>query len=207
MAFAFRASPLRPRDSQPVPMHAHALDNLRYIRETMERADAFTAVPGWGGVLMGLTAGAASAVASRQASPRAWLAVWLVEAALAIAIGVLAVRRKALAASVEAWPAPARRFAASFVPPVAAGAALTAALWSAGLPGMLPGTWLLLYGTGVVTGGASSVRPVPLMGACFIAVGAVALFVPFVWANVLLGVCFGGFHVLFGAIIARRYGG
>jgi len=191
-----------------VPIHTHALDNLRYIRETMERADAFTAVPGWGGVLMGLSAVAASAIAaSWLETPRAWMTGWLIEGALAIVIGLVAVRRKALAAGVDAWPAPARRFAASFLPPVVSGAALTAALWSAGRPSLIPGTWLLLYGTGIVTGGAFSVRPVPVMGACFIAAGALAIFMPFAWANILLGICFGGLHVLFGVIIARRYGG
>jgi len=203
------ASVRRIRDTaqEPVPIHTHALDNLRYIRETMERSDAFTAVPGWGGVVMGLTAAVASVVASRQASANAWLDTWMVEGALAFVIGLLAMRRKAGAAGVDPWPAPARRFAASFLPPMVAGAALTVALWRADLTGLIPGTWLLLYGTGIITGGASSVRPVPAMGACFVAAGAVALFVPFSWANLILGWCFGGLHVVFGAIIARRYGG
>ncbi|WP_458866173.1 hypothetical protein, partial [Enterococcus faecium] len=72
----------------PVSMHEHAISNLRYIRETMERAASFTAVPGWGGVLMGLTAMGAAAIASRQHSARAWLAVWLLEGILAITIGL-----------------------------------------------------------------------------------------------------------------------
>src|SRR5436190_4607413 len=150
-----------------VSIHQRAVENLRYIRETMERAGSFTAVPGWGGVTMGFTAVAAAIVATWQASPRTWLATWLVEGALAIAIGLLAMRLKAHAAGLAVWSAPARKFAFSFVPPMLVGAALTWALWGAGMVKPIPGMWLMLYGTGVISGGAFSVRIVPVMGACF----------------------------------------
>ena len=196
---------------QPIPMHAHAMDNLRYIRETMERAGSFTAVPGWGGVAMGVTALAASVLAARQTSPGAWLATWVMEAALATAIGMLAMRRKALKAGMPMWSAPARKFVFSFVPPMIAGAALTLVLWRAGAPAAIPGVWLMLYGTGVVTGGAFSVPVVPVMGACFLILGALAVLWPPAWSvpwnDVWLAAGFGGLHIVFGAVIARRYGG
>jgi hypothetical protein len=188
-------------------MHSHAIDNLRYIRETMERAGSFTAVPGWGGVTMGITAVAAGVVAGWQISPNRWLATWLVEGAVAIAIGVIAMQQKARAAGLEMWSAPARKFVFSFVPPMFAGAVLTFTLWQAGLMHLIPGTWLLLYGTGVITGGAFSVRVVPIMGAGFLALGAAALLSPPTLSNVWLGLGFGGLHILFGAMIARKYGG
>lgn len=198
---------IREGGAEPIAMHSHAIDNLRYIRETMERAGSFTAVPGWGGVTMGITAVAAAMVAGWQISPNRWLATWLVEGAVAIAIGMIAMQQKARAAGLEMWSAPARKFAFSFVPPMFAGAALTFALWQAGLMHLIPGTWLLLYGTGVITGGAFSVRVVPVMGGGFLALGAAALLSPSALSNLWLGLGFGGLHIVFGAMIARKYGG
>jgi hypothetical protein len=199
--------PIRKGSTEPLAMHSHAIDNLRYIRETMERAGSFTAVPGWGGVTMGITAVAAAIVAQWQVSPKQWLATWLVEGAVAIAIGVIAMQQKARAAGLELWSAPARKFAFSFVPPMFAGAALTFALWKAGLVHLIPGAWLLLYGTGVITGGAFSVRVVPIMGAGFLGLGAMALLTPPAFSNLWLGTGFGGLHIIFGVMIARKYGG
>lgn len=187
-------------------MDARAIDNLRYIRETMERAGSFTAVPGIGGMLIGLTAlGAAVAAAGR--GPLGWLAIWLAEALLACAIGVAGAVLKSRRGRMPVLSGPARKFLSGFVPPLAVGAALTPALWSAGAGGLLPGSWLLLYGTGVVSGGAASVRVVPMMGLCFMLLGAAALFAPATWDNWILAAGFGGFHLLFGAVITVKYGG
>jgi len=199
--------PIRTQVSEPIPLHDHAMDNLRYIRETMERAGSFTAVPGWGGVAMGLTALAASAIASRQTAGRAWLATWIGEAALAIAIGILAMWRKSRVAGLPLWSAPVRKFVFSFVPPMMVGAALTVVLWRVGATAAIPGVWLMLYGAGVITGGVFSVPVVPVMGACFLAEGALATFSPAAWNDFWLGLGFGGLHIVFGMIIARRYGG
>lgn len=198
---------IRATGAEPVSLQTHAMDNLRLIRETMERAASFTAVPGWGGVAMGFSALAAAAIASRQPTLERWLATWLLEAACAMTLAVLAIRRKARAAQVPVISAPARRFVLSFAPPLAVGGLLTAVLYRAGVPSPIPGVWLLLYGTGVVTGGAFSVRVVPVMGLCFMTLGAVALFCPFAWGTAFLAAGFGGLHLIFGIVIARRYGG
>jgi len=192
---------------EPVSLQTHAMDNLRVIRETMERAGSFTAVPGWGGVAMGGSALIAAGIAAQQPSLERWLATWLLEAAFAMVLAVLAIRRKTKAAQGPVLSAPARRFVLSFAPPLIVGGLLTAVLYRAGIAAAIPGTWLLLYGTGVVTGGAFSVRVVPVMGLCFMFLGAVALFCPLAWGTPLLAAGFGGLHLVFGAIIARRYGG
>lgn len=193
--------------TSPSPLHDRAIDNLRFIRETMERAASFTAVPGWGGVIVGVTAVGAAILAARQPVLEAWLLIWLGEALLALVIAGWAIDRKARAANLPLLSSPGRKFALSFAPPLIAGALLTAVLYRAGLASSIPGAWLLLYGTGVVSAGTFSVRVVPVMGVCFMAAGAVALFLPAAWANWCLAAGFGGLHIVFGLIIARRHGG
>ena len=199
--------PIRPPDPEPLRLDSRAADNLRFIRETMENAGRFTAVPGWGGVAMGITALAAAAVAWRQPTPDRWLLVWFAELAIAVAIAAVTTFIKAHAANASVFSAPGRRFALSFVPPLLVGAMLTYTLVRSGQFGILPGMWLLLYGTAVVTGGAFSVRVVPFMGLCFMGLGAIALLAPQSWGNLLMAMGFGGLQVSFGYLIARRHGG
>jgi hypothetical protein len=193
--------------SPPVGIHDHALENLRYIRETMERAGSFTGVPGWGGTAMGAIALAAAPLAAWQPNPQRWLAVWVGAAVLAFATGAVAMHFKAHGRSDSVLSPAGRKFALSFAPPVIAGAALTAALARAGNYGVLPGLWLSLYGAAVITGGAFSVRIVPITGAVFMAFGGAALLAPAAWHNALLAAGFGLVHVVSGLVIARRYGG
>lgn len=188
-------------------MHAHAMDSLRYIRETMECAGSFTAVPGWGGVVMGVVAIGAAFVAVRQPTPERWMITWLIAGGVAMVAGVLLMVRKARAANMSLLTGPGRKFALSFAPPLAVGALLTVVLYRAGLTKSIPGTWLLLYGAGVVTGGAFSTRVVPAMGLCFMALGAAALFTPPAWGDWMLAAGFGGLQIVFGVVIARRHGG
>jgi hypothetical protein len=191
----------------PRPLHDRALDNLRYIRQTMERAASFTAVPGWGLAVVGATALGAALLAARQPTPELWLATWLGEAVVALAIGGTAMVRKAFAVHDPLLSGPGRRFGLSFLPPMVVGGLLTVALWRAGLWHALPGTWLLLYGAGFVTGGAFSVRIVPVMGLSFMLLGSVAVLGPAAWGNWWMAAGFGGLHLAFGTIIARRHGG
>ena len=198
---------MRPRLETPPALHVHAMDDLRFIRQTMEEAGSFTAVPGWGTVAMGVSALAAAWIAGRRLEAGAWLAVWMGEAALALIVAALTMSRKARGAGLSLFSGPGRRFVLSFAPPLVAGALLTVVLAAAGRTAVLPGAWLLLYGTGVVTGGAFSVRIVPVMGLCFMLAGAVALFLPPAWGNASMAAGFGLLHVGFGVLIARRHGG
>lgn len=193
--------------ARPAALHDRAADDLRYIRRTMEQAGSFTAVPGLGGVLMGTSALGTAALAARQADFERWLAIWLAEAAVAVAIASWTIARKARGAGLPLLSGPGRKFMLSFLPPVAAGAALTFALYRAGATQAIPGTWLLLYGSGIVTAGTFSVRIVPVMGLCFMLAGAAALLSPPEWGDAYLAAGFGGLHLLFGALIARRHGG
>ena len=192
---------------EPIALDDRARDNLRFIRETMERAGSFTAIPGWGGVAMGITALGAAAVASRQKTPEAWLLTWIAEALLAVGISSWTSYGKARAAGMALFSGPGRKVVFSFSPPMLVGAVLTIVLYRAGLVSVIPGMWLLLYGAGVMTGGTFSIRVVPLMGLCFMVLGAVTLFSPANWGDAFLAAGFGGLHIIFGAVIARNYGG
>jgi hypothetical protein len=197
----------------PPAIHEHAIENLRFIRETMERAGAFTAVPGWGGVLMGVSALVTAAIAGAPRSSRRWLACWLADAAVAASIALVTMAQKTgRSGSPLSWLSlfsggPAQRFALAYLPPLAAGVVLTGVFAQQGIIAQLPGCWLLLYGAAVCTGGAFSVRIVPLMGLCFMALGAAAFALPTEWGNVFMAAGFGGLHIGFGFMIARRYGG
>jgi len=191
----------------PASMQVHALDHLAFIRQTMERAGAFTAISGKGQTVVGLIGLIAAVVAGRQVDSGAWLAVWLVAAVLAVVIATVGIRIKARALGTLVLSGPGRRFALGFAPPVVAGAVLTAALYSGGASAMVPGLWLLLFGAAVVAGGALSVPPVPVMGGCFMALGIVALMAPVAWGTWLLGLGFGLLHIGFGILIAVKHGG
>jgi hypothetical protein len=187
-------------------MGRRAADNLRFIRDTMERAASFTAVPGWGGVAIGLTAVGAGVWSVGQ-QPREQFFIWLGEAIFAILIAYIALRLKSRQLALSLQSRAARRALLSFMPPLLAGAVLSVILYQLNVFSVLPGLWLLLYGASVVTGGAFSVRIVPVMGLCFMILGAMALLAPVSWGNAFLISGFGGLHVAFGAVIARRHGG
>ena len=195
------------KSAKVVSINEKAVENIKYIRETMERAGSFTAVPGWGGILMGVSALFTASISSQFESRPFWVMTWLGEAALAFTIGAWAMFQKARAVKTPLLYGPGRKFALSLCPSMIAGAVFTAVLYANDLYHLMPGTWLLLYGVAVVAGGVFSVRVVPIMGVCFMVIGALALFAPFSWANVFMSLGFGVQHIIFGIVIARRYGG
>jgi hypothetical protein len=195
------------KSAKVVSINERAIQNLQYIRETMERAGAFTAVPGWGGILMGVSALMTALISSRLPSRDLWFASWLGEAGLALAIGGWAMVQKAKAAKSTLFYGAGRKFAMNLLPAMIAGGVVTVVLYRQQLYGIMPGVWLLLYGVSVVNGGAFSVKIVPLMGISFMVLGTVALLSPFEWANWFMAAGFGLLHIAFGIVIARRYGG
>jgi len=182
-------------------------EDLRFIRDTMERSAAFTAVSGWGQVLLGATAVAAAVLAARQVSSFAWLRVWLGEGVLGVAIALLSCTRKANRNGLPLFSGPARKVALGLAPPLVAGAFLTFLLFRSGMQTAIPAMWLLLYGAGIMTGGSFSVSIVPVMGLCFMLLGGLAALGPVAWGNWFLAAGFGGLHIVFGLLIARRHGG
>ena len=192
---------------EPVNIGDRAIDNLKFIRETMERSVVFTSVPGYGGVLMGATAVVSAYIANSQTHIRDWLMVWLMEAVLAFFIGLLAMWQKTKLSKTSLFSTPARKLLMNGLPPFLCGVFITLGLWRFGHFEMMIPVWILCYGAAVVCGGAFSVRAVPLMGWCFMALGAAAFFLPAGWGNWMMALSFGALHIVFGFIIGRRFGG
>ncbi len=203
MTVPLRKDPKNP----PTALHERAMDDLRFIRQTMERAGSFTAVPGWGGVAIGVMAIGAAYVASIQPTSTRWLLVWLATAVVATIIAASTLAHKARRAGVPISKGPGRKFLVSFLAPVTAAAAMTAALYSYGAVALLPALWLLSYGATVITAGTFSVRAIPLMGMAFMIVGGLALATPASWADIWMAAGFGVLHIAFGFLIARKHGG
>lgn len=199
--------PLRVASPDPEPLHRRAAEDLSFIRATMARATPLTAVPGWGGVAMGVSALLAAWLASRQTDPAEWLSLWLGEAILALSIGGFSFVRKATRTGQLGLSFAGKQFAGNFTPPIVAGALLTPVLYQAGLVELLPGVWLLLYGTAVTTAGAFSIRIVPIMGICLMVVGGLSLFLSRGRGDLFMALGFGAIQIAFGLVIARRYGG
>jgi hypothetical protein len=200
-----RVIPLRP--PEPPEMQARAMDNLRFIRETMEAAATFTAVSGWGTVIIGLTALVAAGLAAATDSMTRWVFIWTCEAVLSVGISCYTMALKARSVGLPLWSEPARKIVFCFAPPMFLGALLTLVCYEHELIGLLPGVWMLLYGIGVMAAGTFSVRIVPVMGIAFMTVGTVALFAPPAWTTACMAAGFGGLHLFFGILIARRHGG
>lgn len=189
---------------RPDSMRDRAADDLGFIRATMERAASYHAVPGWGGMRMGLVALAATPFAISAATPARWFVVWLLAAALGTSIGAFEMFRKARFEGVSLFSGAGSRFAKALAPGLITGALLTIVLRSTGPLDLLPGVWLLCYGTAVVGAGAHSIRAVRTMGLAFMLVGSLALmgvvFAPDarLAGDVCMALGFGLVHVVFG---------
>jgi hypothetical protein len=192
---------------EPPALHSRAIADLRFIRDTMASVGSYTAFSGWGLMIVGLGALIAGALASHTAIMAERIAIWLADAGFSIVIGASASILKAKAAAQPLFAGPIRKFSLSFAPAILAGAVLTWSMMGSPAVASLPGLWLLLYGTGLAAAGTLSVWVIPAMGACFFVLGVIALFAPFEWGNALLTAGFGGIHIAFGAVIARRHGG
>jgi hypothetical protein len=194
--------------SPPIALHDRAEADLAFVRATVERSTLFTAVPGVGGALMGLTALAAAPLAALQPTHHRWLAVWLAEAALGGVIGAIGIALKARRRGVPLDVGPARRFALGLAPPIVAGAALTFACVRIDAWSLVPAVWLLCYGIAVLGAGAvSATRVVPALGAAFVVTGLASIASPASWGDAYMALAFGVAHIVAGAVIARHHGG
>lgn len=192
------------RSGSPVALDSHALGTLNYIRASIEAAGAF-AVPGTAGVAMGIIGLAAAGLASVPVLAPHWIGIWLAAGVLASATGIVLIARHRAGHGLPLYRGPARRFVLCLCPALLVGAVLTAVLWQAGETRLIPGMWLLLYGSAVLSAtlltAPAMMRLVGLMGALFVLWGAVAFELPSRWHNLVLAAGFGVLHLAFGLII------
>jgi len=200
-------SPNRPRRVEPTPIDSGALENLRYIRSTIEAADTFTTVPGYGCIAMGVTALVAVGVESIPQLTQYWLGIWVAAAIVACATALWFMEQKARAQGLSLRRAVARRFFMTLAPAFVAGAILTAALAGSVDREVMTGMWLLLYGTGLAACGLFAIRAVSTAGLAFMALGTATLWLPPGSAHIVLALGFGGIHLALGANIVRHHGG
>ena len=199
----------KPIDDETVvrPIHADAMEHLSYIRQTMESSTEFTSVSGFGVMLMGGIAIATALIASIAGTWPEPLTIWLWSLPVAVVVGGTSMIYKARNDGVSLSGGVGRRFVIALCPPVIAAALITGALIQTDAVTLIPALWLLLYGAGIITGGAYSVPAVRHMGLCFMSLGAITLFVDPHYSNVLLAAGFGACHLAFGAVIWKRHGG
>jgi hypothetical protein len=202
------ASPNRPkRHEPPTPIDSGALENLRYIRSTIEAAHTFTTVPGKGCIAMGLTALAAVGLESIPALAAHWLAIWVGAAIIACGSALWFMEQKAHAQGLSLRRAVARRFFMTLAPAFLTGAILTAALAGHVNRELITGMWLLLYGTGLAACGLFAIPAVFTAGLAFLGLGAATLWLPPGSAHIVLALGFGGIHLALGTAIVRHHGG
>ena len=183
-------------------LDSHAAATLRYIRASMESASAL-AVPGSTGIASGIVGLLAAIISSVPALQQHWLIIWLVGAVIAAAVGGALLLRQPSLSALTIGGAPIRRFAIGLLPSLFAGAVMTFVLWTSGMSRFIPGTWLLLYGCGLVAASVATARSIGILGGSFVVAGLLALMLPQNWQIPMLGAGFGGLHIVFGYLTRR----
>lgn len=196
-----------PDNRSTASLEGNAVAMLRYIRDTMEKAQGFTSVSGRGCMVMGCIALAAAAIAAIPQLDDYWLLIWVTGALLAVALNLPLMSAKAKAQGSSLQHQVARRFFLTLTPPIMMGAVLTAALSGSTGRETIVGIWLLSYGAALATSGVFSIVPVTLAGLAFMGLGAITVFLPAGWALPMLAVGFGLFHFALGLVIVKRFGG
>ncbi|MCG3133099.1 MAG: hypothetical protein HMLKMBBP_00192 [Planctomycetes bacterium] len=193
--------PVTRREPRPTASAKHAADDLRFIRETLERSGRFTAIPGAGVAALGGIAFTAAALAQQARDARTWLWIWAAAAGAGIAVGLAAVAVKARRSGMPAFSGPARRFLAALLPAVAAGALVTVPLVSRGQTALVPALWMLFYGVGLFAAALGATRIVAVAGLWIASCGAAALVLPARMGNELLAAGLGAGHVAAGVAV------
>jgi hypothetical protein len=191
------------RSPNTVALDAHALGTLQYIRASIDAA-GLLAVPGSAGIAMGAVGTLAALLVELRVFAVNWLQIWLIAGLVAVAFGTALMVNQVVSHGTALYRGPLRRFLMCLCPPLLVGAVLTWQLWIHAQIAMIPGVWLLMYGVAVMAASTLTRRALAVMGTLLAALGVIALQIPVIYQNAVLGVGFGGLHLLFGILIGRR---
>ena len=191
-----------------------ARENLRVIRQTMERSTKYSTLSGISGVLVGL-AGIAGVVATWVLGPGAAIyhhplrlaSIWIVTLFTAIGIDLICNKRRAARVGKHIVSSLGAHIVLAALPAFFAAGILTYFFFQHHLLIYLWGVWMLCYGLAICAVGLFSVRPATYLGSAFVIAGAATLLMPAVpYHLIMMAVTFGGFHILYGVLMARRHG-
>lgn len=193
------APPLSPAEA------AEALGAIRQYMDRSTKSAHYTAVSGF-------IAGAATLVGCAVLLARNGLdvpplvefaVVWSAVALVAL-VGVLwSTLRKARARDEEVLNTPTRMVLGALCPAGFSLLALTVALGAHGRVDLLPGVWLLFYGTGLFSAALFARREFQKIGVTALVLGAAALACPPGWGTLFMGVGFGALHLAYGVTAWR----
>jgi hypothetical protein len=194
------------QSAAPVTIESRALGTLAYIRASIDSSSSMD-VPGMAGIVMGVIGVLAAILVSVPRWSAQWLGIWLSAAALALLFGGALVVRQYVRRGHTRYFGPARKFLLCLCPALFAGAVLTVVSWTAGMTGIIPGMWLLLYGCAVLSAGTVTIagisRLIGVMGALFAVLGVITFILPGAAHTIMLGLGFGVLHIVFGILIGR----
>jgi len=195
-----------------------ARENLRVIRQTMERSTKYSTLSGLSGVLIGLAAIAgvlvsyvllARAAAGHPLEREDYLPlgpVWLLVLALAVGIEFACNKRRAARIGKRVASPLGAHILVAALPSFFAAALLTLFFYLHDLSSFVWAVWMLCYGLAICAVGLFSIRPVSFLGAAFVLAGAVTLLLPVSYHLPMMALSFGGFHILYGVLMGRKHG-
>jgi hypothetical protein len=211
--------PVREWEPEALPVE-EAQENLRVIRELMERSTKYSTFSGLSGVLAGLVSIAGCLVQHfyvltlpTQAQPAAFIVNWSIVVALAIGIDFMLTKRRAPLVGKTINSRLGRQMVTASIPALGFGALLTLAFVHKGLMHDVYPYWMLAYGCAVSAVGLFSQKEVQRLGWAFLAAGALTLLaqvfttIPVAGGSlglIMIAVSFGGFHIVYGITMSRR---
>lgn len=195
-----------------------ARDHLRVIRQTMERSTQYSTLSGWSGILIGIVAivgvyltrsmlgGQPVAIQTvRDAAPRLGL-LWATALVLSVAIEFLYNKRRATRVGKRVVSRLGAHILLAALPAFLACGVLTAFFYEHNLLPYILGIWMLCYGLAICAVGLFSARPVTYLGSAFVVSGAITMLAPLTIHLYMMALTFGGFHIIYGIVMARRHG-